>query len=108
MFSSINPCASLTSLTTNQNWSRSSFPTPLNSGNLIALVIIKCGFAGDGVLEEGGEVGEVGDGISGGDNCGIHYLIKLTILLGETQVRSSSLSRGGEIKGLIPNPLIPL
>ena len=82
------------------------FPTPLNTGSLIALAMLNCGFGGGGVVENGGGVGEVGDGVSGGDNCGMHSLIKLTTLLGETQAHSSSLSRDGEIKGL--NPLIPL
>lgn len=53
-------------------------------GSLIALAMLNCGFGGGGVGEDGGEVGEAGDGTSGGDNCGMHYLIKLTTLLGET------------------------
>lgn len=63
---------------------------------------------GSGVVDDGSEVGEVGDGIRGGDSCGMRYLIKLTALLGEAQMRSSSVARSGEIKGLFPNPLIPL
>jgi len=61
---------------------------------------------GGGVVEDGGEEGEVGDGISGGDNCGMHCIIKLIALLLETQSHSSSLSHQGEFKGLFPNPLI--
>jgi len=60
------------------------------------------------VVEGGGEVGEVSDGISGDDNGGMRYLIKLIALLRETKARSSSLSREGEIKGLFPNPSVPL
>jgi len=52
--------------------------------SLIALAMLNCGLGGGGVVEDGGEVGEVGDGISGGDNCRICCLIKLTALLGET------------------------
>lgn len=69
--------------------------------------MLNCEFGGGGVAEDGGEVGEVGDGVSGGDSYRMHYLIKLTTLLGETRARSSSLSHEGEIKGLLPNPLIP-
>jgi len=66
------------------------------------------GLGGGGVVEDGGKDDEVGDGISGHDNCGMHFLIKLIALLIETQARSSSLAREGEIKGLFPNPSIPL
>ena len=58
--------------------------------------------------EYGGEVGEAGEGISGGDSCGMPCHIKLISLLEETRAHSSSLTRGGEKKGLFPNPLIPL
>lgn len=58
--------------------------------------------------EDGGETSAASDGISGGDNCRMRYLIKMTALLGETGVRSSSLSHEGEIKGLFPNPSVPL
>ena len=58
--------------------------------------------------EVGGEEGDGSGGISGDDNYGMCCLIKLTALLGETQVHSSPLAQGGEIKGLFPNPLIPL
>ena len=65
-------------------------------------------FGGGGVGEDGGEAGDMSGGISGDGNCGMHYLIKLTALLGETQACSSLLTRRGEIKGLFPNPSIPL
>lgn len=64
----MTPYASHIDLTTNQNYSRSSFPTPLNTGSLITLAMLNCGFGGGGVVEGGGEVGEVDDGVSGGDN----------------------------------------
>ena len=69
-------------------------------GSLITLTMLNCGYGGGGVGEDGGEVGEAGDGISGGDNCRMRCLIKLTTLLGETRASSSSLSCEGEIKGL--------
>ena len=72
------------------------------------LSMLNCGVGGGGVGGDGGEVGEAGGGMGGGGNCGIHYLIKLTALLEETQVSSSSLSREGEIKGLFPNSPLPL
>ena len=93
----------------NQNWSRSSFPTPLNTGSLIALSILNCGGGGGGVGGDGGEGGEMGVSVDGGGRRGIHYLIKLTTLLGETFGSSSSLSREGEMKGLVSNSsLLPL
>ena len=72
------------------------------------LAMLNCGFGGGGVGEDGGEVGEAGDGVSGGDNCKMRCLIKLTALLRETREHSSSLSRDVEIRGPFPNPLIPL
>ena len=93
----MTPCASHTSLTTNQNWSGSSFPTPLNTGSLIALAILNYG---GGVGSDGGEGGEVGGGVGGSGNCGMRCLIKLTALLGETFVSYSLLSYEDEIKGL--------
>ena len=77
-------------------------------GSLITLAMLNYEFGGGGVGEEGGERGVVGDGVSGGDHCGIRFLIKLTALLRETRARSSSLSHEGEIKGLFPNPSVPL
>lgn len=70
--------------------------------------MLNYGGGGGGVCEDGGEVSEVSDCISGGDKCGMHCLIKLTALLGETRASSSLLSHEGEIKGLFPNPSIPL
>ena len=61
---------------------------------------------GDG--GEGGEGGEAGGGMGGGGNCGMHCLIKLISLLGETRANSSFLSHEGEIKGLFPNSPLPL
>lgn len=63
------------------------------------------GGGGGGVGEDRGKVG---DGVRGGDNCRMRCLIKLTALLGETREHSSSPARGGEIKGLFPNPSITL
>ena len=60
-----------------------------------------------GVGEDGGEDGETGGGVGGGSMGRIHCLIRLITLLGETFVSSSSLSRGGEIKGLVSNSLLP-
>ena len=76
-------------------------------GSLIALAILKCWFGGGGVDEYGGEGGEASGGISGDGNYGMCYLIKLNTLLGETQAHSSSLSREGEIRGLLPKSSIP-
>lgn len=55
ILSSMTPCASHTALTMNQNWSGSSFPTPLNIGTLIALAILNYGGGRGGV---GGDRGE--------------------------------------------------
>ena len=103
ILSCVTPYASHTALTMNQNWFRSSFPTPLNTGSLIMLVILHCGGGGGGVGGNGGEGDEVGGGVGGSGNCGMCCLIKLTTLLGETFTISSSLSREGEIKGLFSN-----
>ena len=79
MLSSMTPCASHTALAMNQNWSRSSFPTPLNMGSLIALTMLNCGGGGGG-----GQGGEAGGGMGGGGNYKMLCLIKLTTLLRET------------------------
>ena len=97
----MTPCTSHIALITNQNWSRSSFPTPLNIGNFIALAILTRDGGGVGTGEDGGEGSEASGGVGGGGMCGIFYLIKLIALLGETFASSSSSPRGGEIKGLI-------
>ena len=80
----MTPCGFHTALTTNQNWSGPSFPTPLNTGSLIALTTLNYGGGGGGVGGDGGEGGEAGGGVGGGGNCGMRCLIKLTALLGET------------------------
>jgi len=56
----------------NQNWSRSSFPTPLNTCNFIALTILNYGGGIGGVGGGGGEEGEIGGGVDGGGMHGIH------------------------------------
>lgn len=51
----------------------------------------------------------MGGDVGGGGKCGIHCLIRLTTLLKETFMSSSSLFREGEIKGLASNSsLLPL
>jgi len=88
----------------NQNCFISSFPTPLNTGSLIELTILNGGGSGGGVGGDGGEEGEMG----GGKRI-MHFLIRLTALLGETFASSSSPSCEGEIKGLLSNSsLLPL
>ncbi len=57
---------------------------PLNMGSLIALAIPTLGGGGDGVGEDGVDVGEVGDGVDGGGNCGMRYFIIRTALLERT------------------------
>ena len=49
----------------NQNWSRSSFPKPLNKGNFIVFSILNHGGGGGGTGEIVGEGGEVGGGVGG-------------------------------------------
>lgn len=80
----------------------------MNTGSLIALSILNCGGGEGGVGGDGGEEGETGGGVGGGGKRKICYLIKLTVLLGETFTSSSSLSCEGEIKGLVSNSLLPL
>jgi len=76
----------------------------LNIGNLITLAILNCGGGGGGVGGDGGENGETsGGGVGGGGKRGIHCLMRLTALLEETFVSSSSLSHEGEIEGLVSN-----
>ena len=100
ILSSTTPYASHTAFTTNQNWSGSSFPTPLNTGSLITLAILNCGGGRGGVVRDGGDDGETSGGVGGGGMCGICCFIRLIALLGETFRSSSSLSHRGEIKGL--------
>lgn len=109
ILSSTIPCASHTTLITKQNWSRSSFPTPLNTGSLIALTILNNGGGKGGVSGDGGEEGKIGGSVGGGVRCRIHRLSRLTAFLGENFTSSSSLSCEGEIKGLVSNSsLLPL
>jgi len=91
----------------NQNWSRFSFPTPLNIGSLIALAILYYSGGGGGVGGYGSVEGVIGVGVGEGGKHRICYLIKLTTLLGETFMRSSLLSHEGEIKGLVSNSSLP-
>ena len=108
ILSSVTPCAPHTTLTMNQNWSESSFPTPLKIGSLITLAILNGGDGGGGVCGDGDEGGEAGGGVGGGGNRGMGCLIKLTALLRETLANSSSLSNEGEIRGLFSNSLLLL
>lgn len=103
----MTPSASLTAFTMNQNWSGSSFPTPLNTKNFISLAILNCCGGGGGVSEDGGEDGETSCGVGESVMREIRCLIKLIALLGETFVNSSSLCCEGEIKGLDSNSVLP-
>jgi len=85
----------------NQNWFRSSFPTPLNTDSLIALAILNCGGGGGGVGGDGADDGENSGGVGGGGMRRICCLIRLIALLGETFMSSSLLSCEGEIMGLV-------
>jgi len=107
ILSFVTPCASHTTLITNQNWSGSSFPTPLNTRNFILLAIFIHSGGGGGTSEDGGEGSEIGGGVGGGDMRGILCLIKLITLHEETFASSSSSPRRGEIKGLFSGPLLP-
>ena len=80
-------------LITNQNWSRSSFSTPLNTGNFIVLSILTCDGGGGGMGEDGGEGGEASGRVGGGGICRILCLIKWIVLQGETFKSSSSSPR---------------
>lgn len=51
----MTPYASHTDHTTNHNWSRSLFPTPLNTRSLIVLAVLNCGGGRGGVGGDGGE-----------------------------------------------------
>ena len=108
MLSSITHCASHTPLITNQNWSGSSFPTPLNTYNFIELSILKRGGGGAGTGEDGGDDSETSSGVGGGGMRGILYLIKWIELHGDTFASSSSSSHAGEIEGLVSSSALPL
>lgn len=93
ILSFVTTCASHTDFTTNQNWFRSSFPTPLNTNNFIELTILKHGGGRGGTSEDGGEDSETSGGMGRGGMRGILYLIKLITLLGESFASSSSSPR---------------
>ena len=103
IWSFVTPWASHTSLTTNHNWSGSSFLKPLNKGNFNVFAILNCG-EGVGGTSDGGEVG---DGVSGGGIHGNPCLINWIALRGETFAISSSSPRGGEINGIYSRPFFP-
>ena len=63
--SSVTPWASHTTLNMNQNWSGSSFPNPLNTGNFIVLAILTCGGGGGGMGKDAGEDSETDSGVGG-------------------------------------------
>lgn len=56
------------------------------------LAILNCGGGGGGMCGYQSEYGETGGGVGGGGMYGIHCLIRLITLLGETFASSSSLS----------------
>lgn len=107
ILSFMTPCASHTTSTRSQNWFGSSFPTPLNTENFIALTILNCGGGRGDVGKDGGEDGETSGGVDGGGMCIFCCLIMLITLLSETFASSSSLSHGGEIKGVVSNYSLP-
>lgn len=112
ILSSVTPCAYNIAFITNQNWSRSSFPTPLNTGSFIALAILLRSGGEDGMGEFGDENNETSGGVGRGGvgrggMRGILCLIRLITLLGETFTSSSSSPRKGEIKGLVPSSVLP-
>jgi len=84
ILSSMTPYASHTAFIMNQNWSRSSFPTPLNTGSFITLAILLHGGGEGGMDEDKGEDGETSSGVGGGSMRRILCLIILIALLGET------------------------
>ena len=67
----MNPYTCHTTFTMNQNWSGSSFSTPLNTGYIITLAILNCGGGRGGVDGDGGKEGEMGGGVGGGGKHGI-------------------------------------
>jgi len=62
---------------------------------------LNCGGGRGGVGGDRGDDGETGGGVGGGGMCGIRCLIRLITLLRENFGSSSSLSRAGEIKGIV-------
>ena len=59
------PWDSHTVFTANQNWSRSSFPKPLNNDNFTKFTMLNCGGGDSGVGEVVGDSGEDGGGVGG-------------------------------------------
>ena len=51
---------------TNQNWSGSSFPKPLNNSSFTELAMLNCGGGGGRVGKVAGDGGEGGGGVGGG------------------------------------------
>ena len=74
---------------------------------MTALAIPTFGGGGDGVGEDGFDVGEVGDGVDGGGISRMRCLINQTMLLEENPAISSLLSREMEIMRLFSNPSVP-
>ena len=99
ILSSVTPCASHTTLTTNQNWSGTSFLKPLNIGNFIVLAILNRGGDGGGIGEDGVDSGEASGSVGGGGIFIFICLIRWISLQGETLASCSSSSCGDEIKG---------
>ena len=103
ILSSMTPCASHIAFTMNQNWYGSSFPTPLNTDNFIALAILNYGGGGDGV-----EDGDIGGGVGGGSIQEILCLFRWIALPIKTFTSSSLSPQGDGIKGPVSGPLLPL
>ena len=76
ILSSINPYASHTNFTMNQDWSGSSFHNLLNTCNFIVLAILNHSGNGGGMGEDGGDGAKARGGVGGGGMCGILCLIK--------------------------------
>jgi len=107
ILSYVTSYASHTAFTTNQNWSRSSFPTPLNTGNFIEFNILKCVGGEGGTDEDGGDDGETSGGLGGGGMRRILCLIKWIALCRDTFASSSLSPHKGEIKVLVSSPTLP-
>ena len=92
----------------NQNWSKSSFPKPLNKRNFTVFSILNHDGDGGGTGEVFGDGGEDGGGVGRGGICGNPYLINCTPLCDKTFDIASSSTHGGEIRGLYSRPLFRL
>lgn len=97
-----------TTFSTNQNWSKSSFPKPLKMGNFIVFTILNGGTGGgdmgEGVCYGGDDGGGVGEWGIRGNPC----LINWTTLCVKDFVAPSSSLRGGSINGLYSWPILLL